>query len=259
MLAGMAIVVGITFTVVIQRYREAAVESMKARAAAFTAVADEAKNHTAELHHKGVFTQAELLKELEAEAVGMEQQIVALKEQKEGLLLDVVEAEKQHMLIEKKIALERETQAALDPEVGAAEVRARWLERFGAVHFATIVDPAASVSSSARVGHGAYIGTGAVVHARAVVDEGAIVNTRAVVEHDCIVEAFAHVAPAAVLCGSVRVGRGAQVSAGAVVIPARSVGAGAMVGAGAVVVRDVPAGATAVGVPARVTSTSPTR
>ncbi len=64
------------------------------------------------------------LKELETEAVGMEQQIVALKEQKEGLLLDVVEAEKQHMLIEKKIALERETQAALDPEVGAAEVRA---------------------------------------------------------------------------------------------------------------------------------------
>jgi UDP-perosamine 4-acetyltransferase len=147
----------------------------------------------------------------------------------------------------------------LHAAVGAAEVRARWLERFGAVHFATIVDPAASVSSSARVGHGAYIGTGAVVHARAVVDEGAIVNTRAVVEHDCIVEAFAHVAPAAVLCGSVRVGRGAQVSAGAVVIPARSVGAGAMVGAGAVVVRDVPAGATAVGVPARVTSTSPTR
>merc|ERR1711998_400444 len=40
------------------------------------------------------------------------------------LLLDVVEAEKQIMLIEKKIALERETQAALNPEVGAAEVRA---------------------------------------------------------------------------------------------------------------------------------------
>lgn len=64
------------------------------------------------------------LKELEAEAVLAEQQIVALKEQKEGLLLDVTEAEKQVMLLEKKIALERETQAALDPEVGAAEVRA---------------------------------------------------------------------------------------------------------------------------------------
>jgi chromosome segregation ATPase len=64
------------------------------------------------------------LKEMEADAVQMELQIVALKEQKEGLLLDVTEAEKQVMLLEKKIALERETQAALDPEVGAAEVRA---------------------------------------------------------------------------------------------------------------------------------------
>ena len=64
------------------------------------------------------------LKELEAEAAAMEAEIVALKEQKEGLLLDVTEAEKQVMLLEKKIALERETQAALDPEVGAAEVRA---------------------------------------------------------------------------------------------------------------------------------------
>ena len=64
------------------------------------------------------------LKELEQEALKSEQAIVALKQQKEGLMLDVVEAEKQLMLIEKKIALERETQAALDPEVGAAEVRA---------------------------------------------------------------------------------------------------------------------------------------
>jgi len=64
------------------------------------------------------------LKELEGEAVQSEAAIVKLKEQKEGLLLDVTEAEKQVMLLEKKIALERETQAALDPEVGAAEVRA---------------------------------------------------------------------------------------------------------------------------------------
>jgi len=39
-------------------------------------------------------------------------------------LLDTLEGEKQIQLLEKKIALERETQAALDPEVGAAEVRA---------------------------------------------------------------------------------------------------------------------------------------
>ena len=66
----------------------------------------------------------ERLKELESEAVSMEGSIVKLKEEKERLLLDTAEAEKQLMLLEKKIALERETQAALDPEVGAAEARA---------------------------------------------------------------------------------------------------------------------------------------
>jgi len=66
----------------------------------------------------------EQLKELEKEAVGMESKIIQLKEEKERLLLDVTEAEKQVMLLDKKIALERETQEALDPTVGAAEARA---------------------------------------------------------------------------------------------------------------------------------------
>ena len=141
--------------------------------------------------------------------------------------------------------------AKLHAAVGAADVRARWMKRFGEAAFATIVDPAAHVSPSASVAAGCSIGAGAVVNARAVLRAGTIVNTRAVVEHDCTVGPFAHIAPGAILCGSVRVDEGAQVSAGAVVIPAKSVGARSMVGAGAVVVRDVPEGATAVGVPAR--------
>ena len=56
--------------------------------------------------------------------VSTETRIIGLKEDKERLLLDVTEAEKQILLLDKKIALERETQAALDPEVGAAEARA---------------------------------------------------------------------------------------------------------------------------------------
>ena len=67
---------------------------------------------------------AQKLKGLEVEAVGIEAKIVALKQEKEGMLVDTTEAQKQAALLEKKIALERETQKALDPEVGAAEVRA---------------------------------------------------------------------------------------------------------------------------------------
>ncbi|MBM4018142.1 MAG: acyltransferase [Planctomycetes bacterium] len=50
----------------------------------------------------------------------------------------------------------------------------------------------------------------------------------------------------------VRLGAGAWVGAGASVLPGVTIGDGAVIGAGAVVTRDVPPGAIAVGVPAKV-------
>jgi hypothetical protein len=61
------------------------------------------------------------LKELESESVQMEARVAALKEEKAKLLEDILEAERQVLLWEKKIQLEKETQAALDPSVGMAE------------------------------------------------------------------------------------------------------------------------------------------
>jgi acetyltransferase-like isoleucine patch superfamily enzyme len=48
-----------------------------------------------------------------------------------------------------------------------------------------------------------------------------------------------------------RVARRASIGSGAVILCGVTIGAGSMIGAGAVVTRDVPAGATVVGVPAR--------
>jgi acetyltransferase-like isoleucine patch superfamily enzyme len=52
------------------------------------------------------------------------------------------------------------------------------------------------------------------------------------------------------------VGEGASIGTGAVVVGPVSIGTGALVGAGAVVTRDVPAGATVAGVPARASARS---
>jgi acetyltransferase-like isoleucine patch superfamily enzyme len=45
--------------------------------------------------------------------------------------------------------------------------------------------------------------------------------------------------------------KGASVGAGATILPGVKIGANALVGAGAVVTKDVPAGATVIGNPAR--------
>ena len=64
------------------------------------------------------------LRDLELEAAGLESKIEAAAEEKRSTLAEVVEAERQIMLWERKIQLEKETQAALDPDVGGDVVTA---------------------------------------------------------------------------------------------------------------------------------------
>merc|ERR1711959_365375 len=58
---------------------------------------------------------------LEAECIAIEQSVDGVKTEKEQLLVDITESEKQIMLIERKIQLAKETIEALDPNVGRAE------------------------------------------------------------------------------------------------------------------------------------------
>ena len=117
--------------------------------------------------------------------------------------------------------------------------------------FATVVDPTAIVAAGVVLGAGVQVMAGAVIQPGAVLEENVVVNTRAVIEHECRIAAHAHIAPGAVLCGAVQVGREGFVGAGATVIQGLRLGERAMVAAGAVVIRDVPASGRVAGVPAR--------
>ena len=63
------------------------------------------------------------LREMEEESVRMDHYIRGVKAEKKALLEEILESERQIVLWEKKIQLEKETRAALDPEVGQSEAR----------------------------------------------------------------------------------------------------------------------------------------
>ena len=136
--------------------------------------------------------------------------------------------------------------------IGDNRIRFRLMRAVAELGFGLVraVSRHAVVSTRARVGEGAAIMPGAIVNVDSEIGDGAIVNTGATVDHDCRIGECAHVAPGVNLAGNVRVGAGAFLGIGCCVIPGVSIGDWAVVGAGAAVVRDVPAGVTALGVPA---------
>lgn len=114
-----------------------------------------------------------------------------------------------------------------------------------------LVHPSASVSPASVLRQGAQILATGVVASGAIIGDLSIVNNGANVDHECTLGIGVHVAPGAVLCGAVTLDDFAFIGAGAVVLPGLKVGRDAVVGAGAVVTRDVPAGSTVIGNPAR--------
>ena len=103
---------------------------------------------------------------------------------------------------------------------------------------------------------GTVLFPGVRVMGRCRIGDFCTLNLNVTVSHDCLIGDFATLAPGSHIAGSVHVGEGAWLGMGAVVnqgneASPRRIGAWATVGSGAAVVRDVPEGATHIGVPAR--------
>jgi sugar O-acyltransferase (sialic acid O-acetyltransferase NeuD family) len=117
--------------------------------------------------------------------------------------------------------------------------------------FATLVHPASSVSSRARLGRGVIVNPGVVVGGAAVIGDHVMLCPGCIVGHESSIGDYSILAPGAVISGLVVVESSCYVGAKAVVRQRLRVGERSLVGMGAVVVRDVPIGVFVVGNPAR--------
>ena len=114
-----------------------------------------------------------------------------------------------------------------------------------------LVHPTAYICPTATLSSPVMVMPMVVIHSYASVGRDCMLNTNSVIEHECKIGDGVHVMGSAVLAGRVTVEDYSTIGTNATVLPDLKVGKNAYVGAGAVVTKDVSAGETVVGVPAR--------
>ena len=121
------------------------------------------------------------------------------------------------------------------------------------VQFPVLVHPSVTLADFqfVSIGPGTIVGAGAQLTVNITIGCHVLLDRRVLVGHDSQLGDYSSLTPGVIVSGAVQLGDGVFVGTGAAISNGVTVGAGVTIGAGAVAVNNLPAGCTAVGIPAR--------
>jgi sugar O-acyltransferase (sialic acid O-acetyltransferase NeuD family) len=120
-----------------------------------------------------------------------------------------------------------------------------------AQRFARVIHPTARISPLAVIGQNVLIMAGVVITSNAIVGSHVCVLPNTVIHHDAVVEDWSLVGSNVTIAGGTTIGRNCYIGSGSSIMNGVHVDDGALVGLGSNVIRNVAAGATVAGNPAR--------
>ena len=137
--------------------------------------------------------------------------------------------------------------------IGTPSVKRKLIEILtskGAI-FVNIIHPSALIMSDLSVYAGLVIAPFSYISNNVILANYVLINVAATLGHDVNVGEYTSICAHCDLTGHVKVGKEVFVGSSACVIPGKVIGDNAVIGAGSAVMRNVPAGMTVVGVPAK--------
>lgn len=114
------------------------------------------------------------------------------------------------------------------------------------------IHPHTFIDDTAQVGDGVIVEMGVMIHPEARIGHGVFLGGSSVVAHHCVVGDYTLIGGGVIFGGGVTVGDSCTLGVGTVLQPQIKIGDGVTTGIGSAVIKELPSGAVAVGVPAKV-------
>lgn len=127
------------------------------------------------------------------------------------------------------------------------------VDNFLSTKWINLIAPNASVAKTdITLGNALNIMQFVVISSSVKIGNGTLINAGSKIHHDVSIGEFCEICPMVTITGGCQIGDEVFIGTGATVLPNVKVGNKVKIGAGAVVTKDVPEGATAVGIPAKI-------